>query len=71
MPRYRIETFCRFTGRPQGVEFVDSAQEVLTFCVASWRSASGHVVYAIGEGRDAKCAIYVGGQNVTPHLKLT
>lgn len=70
MPRYRIETFCKFTGAPQGVEAVDSKQEVLIFCTEPWRSASGHVVYAVSERGDEVCAVYVGGRCVTPHLKL-
>lgn len=69
MTRFRIETFCKFTGAPQAVEVVDSKQEVIIFCTSPWRSDSSHVVYSLTPGLpDSVYAIYVGGRCVSPRL---
>lgn len=69
MTYYRIESFCKYTGAPQGVEVLHDPMEVLIFCTTRWRNQSTHLVYRVHDRGEDLFRAYVAGVNVAPHLR--
>lgn len=69
MSRYRIETFCAFTGEPQHVEELADPMEVYSYCTTPWRAQSVHMAYLITPKGSQLWRAYAGGRCITPHLK--
>ena len=67
--KFRIETYCKHTGAYQGVEVVDSREELIIFCTEPWRRESVHVAYSITPGLSlSHYGTFVAGRCVSPHL---